>query len=55
MNSNFDLGFFVNNLTNVTAPVGSSVNSAGWGYFSVFYTEPRMFGVRLRYAMGGER
>jgi iron complex outermembrane receptor protein len=55
MNSDIDLGVFVNNIANIATPIGPHVNSAGLGFQSVYYTDPRMFGVRLRYAFGSER
>jgi iron complex outermembrane receptor protein len=55
MDSNFDVGVFINNIADTATPVGAAVSSAGFGLLTAFYSEPRMIGVRVRYAMGSVR
>jgi len=48
-----DIGVFVNNLTDVTKPVGVlDQYAAASGTVGLTYTEPRMYGVRVGYRFG---
>jgi iron complex outermembrane receptor protein len=52
--SNLDAGFFVTNVGNTVAIVAPSFSDFGFGYAASIYNQPRMFGVELRYHLGGE-
>ncbi len=47
-----DAAFFVTNLTNKVVPVVNGGEWASYGYESVQYGAPRMWGARLRYKFG---
>jgi iron complex outermembrane receptor protein len=47
-----DLAFFVTNLTNKVVPVVNSGEWSFYGYETVQYGAPRMWGFRLRYSFG---
>ena len=49
----FDIGLFVNNLTDVARPIGVLDGyTTAVGVVGLTYTEPRMYGVRLAYRFG---
>lgn len=50
--SNFDLGAFATNLTNVKYIISSQGASYQNGFNSYIYGEPRMYGVSIRYHFG---
>ncbi|HEY3696198.1 MAG TPA: hypothetical protein VGL30_11175, partial [Phenylobacterium sp.] len=48
-----DLNLFVTNVFNKAYKAGSLAYYLAFGTSAASYTEPRMFGVRLRYTFGG--
>ena len=52
LGSNVDLSVFATNVTNKTSVAGPGISSSGFAFNTVFYNEPRMFGVQLHYEFG---
>jgi len=52
MNSPVDAAFFMTNVTNKVVPVVVSSTAYAYGYESMQYGQPRMWGFRLRYSFG---
>jgi iron complex outermembrane receptor protein len=52
--SNMNIGVFANNVTDKVSIISGGSTSAGTGFTSAFYGPPRMYGVKLSVALGGE-
>jgi iron complex outermembrane receptor protein len=53
-NSNVNIGVFANNVTDKQSIVSGGSTSPGLGFTSAYYGPPRMYGVKLSVALGGE-
>jgi len=52
MSSNLDIGLFIKNATDERYPIGGVAINATVGITNVIYSEPRMYGLDLRYKFG---